>query len=288
MCAQLEAIGLETLQRYQTLYAKHWPRYCAEFYCLDNFIGFLQKDPQIRNVKAYTLADRRASDAALFVIVDRYQLFVGCLNDAHELLEQALRLLDWSNGMKCSSVPARHIEAVRSVVREKRLAVEYDDPTLLYYMPAAQALQLQVDVPTGFHMDTLRQQDAELVNREWPNHHVGSLYFVQRQIRLCINAGLYTSTDTPQLVAWCLRLQGGYLGALQVLNTHKRRGFGSLVTKEISRRIATQGQDVMALVNAENTASRGMFEKLGFRAIDQCVWLRTLPVAGEFVWPDGQ
>lgn len=59
-------------------------------------------------------------------------------------------------------------------------------------------------VPDGFHMDTLRQQDAELINDEWPNRHEGSLYFIRRQIRLCANAGLY-ATDSQQLVAWCIR-----------------------------------------------------------------------------------
>lgn len=67
-----------------------------------------------------------------------------------------------------------------------------------------------------------------------------------------------------------------------------RRGFGSLVTKKISQRIAALGLDVMALVNPHNLASNAMFTKLGFQVIDQCLWLRTEPVAGEFMWPDGQ
>ncbi|XP_064546429.1 uncharacterized protein LOC135434022 isoform X2 [Drosophila montana] len=138
-----------------------------------------------------------------------------------------------------------------------------------------------LSIPDGFYVQSLSEKDADLVNEEWPNHHVGSLYFVQRQIRLCVNVGLY-ATDTRELVAWCIRLQGGFLGALQVRSTHKRRGFGSLVAKEMARHIAVMGQDVMALVNPGNQASNGMFDKLGFKVIDQCVWLRTEPVAGEF------
>lgn len=84
------------------------------------------------------------------------------------------------------------------------------------------------------------------------------------------------------------RLQGGFLGALQVRKTHQRLGFGSLVTCEISRRLAALGQDVMALVSPENKPSCGMFDKLGFRVIDQCFWLRTAPASGDFVWSDEQ
>ncbi|EDW64939.1 uncharacterized protein [Drosophila virilis] len=287
MPLELEPVNLQQLQSLQTLYIQQWPKYCAEFYCLDNFIRFFKNDPQIRNIRAYTLSAQQAKDAALFVILDRYQLFVGCLDNAEELLQQALGLLDWSTGLKCSSIPARHIEALDCVVRAKQLRLEYRDICNMYYMPQNEASELKVDIPDGFCVKSLSEEDAELVNEEWPNHHVGSLYFVQRQIRLCVNVGLY-ATDTQELVAWCIRLQGGFLGALQVRSTHKRRGFGSLVAKEMARRIAALGQDVMALVNPENQASNGMFDKLGFKVIDQCVWLRTEPVAGEFTWPDGQ
>ncbi|KAH8391799.1 hypothetical protein KR215_004096, partial [Drosophila sulfurigaster] len=287
MSQQLEPISLEIMQEFQKCYRQNWPKYCPEFYCLDNFIGFLKKDPQIKNLKAYTLSDQRAKDEALFVIVDRYQLFVGCLNNALGLVEVALTFLDWSTGLKCSSIPDRHIAALESVITEKQLQLLYTDLTNLHYMPAEEARQLCVEAPPGFYLDTLRESDAELVNEEWPNHHEGSLYFIQRQINLCPSVGLYAE-DSKQLVAWCIRLQGGYLGALQVSSSHQRRGFGSLVTKEIARRIGCLGQDVMALVNPQNTPSRVMFDKLGFKVIDQCHWLRTQPLNGEFTWPEGE
>lgn len=71
MTARLEEIDLVILKQYQTSYALDWPKYCAEFYCLDNFIGFLEKEPHIKNLKAYTLSEQSAKDAALFVIVVR-------------------------------------------------------------------------------------------------------------------------------------------------------------------------------------------------------------------------
>ncbi|XP_030245214.1 uncharacterized protein LOC115564723 [Drosophila navojoa] len=287
MSLQLERVDLQQLEIYQQHYKQQWPKYCAEFYCLDNFIGFFRVDPQMENVKAYALSEQRAKDAALFVIVDRYQLFIGCLDSGKELLREALHLLDWSSGLKCSSIPFRHIEALEQVVNAKQLRVQYRDLTDLYYMPQKEAAALEADIPAGYYTKSLSEQDAELINEEWPNRHEGSLYFIRRQIRLCVSIGLYAA-DTNELVAWCIRLQGGYLGALQVRATHMRRGFGSLVTKKISQRIAALGQDVMALVNPHNIASNAMFTKLGFQVIDQCLWLRTEPVAGEFMWPDGQ
>lgn len=71
MKARLETIDLAILQQYQASYAQHWPKYCAEFYCLDNFIMFLQIEPHMKNLKAYTLSEQSAKDAALCVIVVR-------------------------------------------------------------------------------------------------------------------------------------------------------------------------------------------------------------------------
>lgn len=69
MPLELELIGLQQLENYQQHYIQQWPKYVAEFYCLDNFIRFFRVDPQIENITVYTLSEQKAKDAALFVIV---------------------------------------------------------------------------------------------------------------------------------------------------------------------------------------------------------------------------
>lgn len=69
MNAELEAIDLPVLQRFQELYRQNWPKYCQEYYCLDNFIEFLRKEPEIKHLQLYTLSAKQASDEGLFVIV---------------------------------------------------------------------------------------------------------------------------------------------------------------------------------------------------------------------------
>lgn len=83
-------------------------------------------------------------------------------------------------------------------------------------------------------------------------------------------------------------LQGGFLGALQVKDSYKRMGLGSVAACAASRCIAEQGDDVVALVNPENTPSRGMFNKLGFTVTERCYWLRTFPTVANYSWPDGE
>lgn len=64
----------------------------------------------------------------------------------------------------------------------------------------------------------------------------------------------------------------GALGLLQVMDTHKRKGFGNLAVRYMSKLLAEKDIEVTAPVVIENVASRAMFEKLGFKVIDKVYW----------------
>ncbi|XP_017464750.1 PREDICTED: uncharacterized protein LOC108358107 [Rhagoletis zephyria] len=159
----------------------------------------------------------------------------------------------------------------------------------MYYKPRMEVLQLPLNRPSGYVLRPLNATtDAEIIDTLWPNHHQGSRFLIKRLIEWNANMGVYTA-DTGELVAWCLRLQGGFLGALQVRVEHKQRGLGSLIATATAQRIAELGDDVMTLVNKDNRVARGMFEKLGFKLFDNAYWLRTFPTEDvESTWPDGE
>ncbi|KAM7340993.1 uncharacterized protein ACRADG_001121 isoform 3-T5 [Cochliomyia hominivorax] len=272
-----ELTGYNELKELRDLYRNNWPQYCVGFYCLDNFLKWIKKNGNIKNLKIYT----SKSEKGLYVIIDRYQLFLGSLNkDNCENLKEALMSLDWSKGFKVSSFLECHRPAVVSTVESKKLHLEYDSLTLMYYMPNSEAKLLDISCPSGFIIKPLNSAiDAELINSLWPNRHEGSLYLIKRLIDWNVNMGIYVESSN-ELVAWCLRLQGGFLGALQVKDNYKCLGLGTTVTRATSRYIADQGDDVMALVNEENKPSRAVFEKLNFKVTDRCYWLRSYPTIG--------
>jgi len=63
------------------------------------------------------------------------------------------------------------------------------------------------------------------------------------------------------------RLPLGSLGMLQVVESHKRLGLGSLLVRYMSKKISELDEEVLSSVLTENTPSRKMFEKLGFEQI---------------------
>lgn len=66
------------------------------------------------------------------------------------------------------------------------------------------------------------------------------------------------------------------LGALKTDEQYFGNGYGSLVVKGISKKIAQRGHDVYAGVVEENTPSRGLFGELGFEAIGEARWIMVM------------
>lgn len=144
--------------------------------------------------------------------------------------------------------------------------------------------------PAGITLGSLRIKDATLINDKWAHSFEGSVNFVKQLIRHNVSVGAYDSDG--KLIAWCLRrvlLQLltkkmvyclilkyryalGSLGLLQVLESHKRLGLGSLLVRYLSKRIVELGDEVLTPVVTENIPSRRMFEKLGFQQIDYVYW----------------
>ena len=192
-------------------------------------------------------------------------------------------MLDWSKGFKVSSFLKRHRQAVLNVVEKKKLELEYDSLTYLYYLPKSEAAKFEINLPDGFSMHDLSPQDTEKANEVWPNKHEGSKFFLKRLAEWNPNVGLYDKNE--ELLAWCFQLQAGPLGALQVDERHFKKGYGLMVVKSMARKMVLIDRDTFALVGPRNIPSQKMFEKAGFRHIDDAYWLRTLPTF-DFTWED--
>lgn len=160
-------------------------------------------------------------------------------------------------------------------MNEKKLELQFDSETILYFLPRDEASKMDITPPEGITLKPMVLEDAEKADQVWPNRHEGSLFFLRRLISWNPNIGAYNQDG--ELAAWCFRLQAGPLGALQVDEKFKRKGLGTLVAKAMAMKLADMDQDTFALVGTQNLASRAMFEKIGFINQDYCYWLRTYP-----------
>jgi FR47-like protein len=139
--------------------------------------------------------------------------------------------------------------------------------------------------PSNITLKPLSLDDASIVNDEWSNNCVGSHFLVKRLIEWNPNIGAYNENN--ELMGWCLRLQSGPLGALQVRKKFMRLGVGSLCIVAMSKIHANMNLDTFALINEGNFNSQNLFVKMGFKHTDDAYWLRTRPTNGKKAqWSD--
>ncbi|KAH8357039.1 hypothetical protein KR200_003608 [Drosophila serrata] len=281
---------IQDLKDLQSLYLKDWPRHCVGYFWLDNYLRWLIKNPNLSHLAFYTLDNDWQGDG-LFLLVHRYQLFFSNLSREKSNLELALRLLDWSGGYKVSAIHEMHHKIYKDLVSELSLTMDREMNTNMYILSCEKAQKLDIQYPKGYYLDKVRLQHADLINDLWSARHPGSLKLIQMLIENNTNIGLYEE-KTGELCAWCLRLQSGFLGALEVISTHQRRGLGLLVAAAIAKAIATDlQQDVTALVNMNNAAACRVFEKLGFQLMpgEHYYWSMIKPRAGgQISWPNNE
>ncbi|XP_017132219.1 uncharacterized protein LOC108149287 [Drosophila elegans] len=285
-----EITDIDDLKDLQELYLKDWPSNCVAYFWLDNYLRWLQKNPSLSHLTFYTLNNDWQSDG-LFILVHRYQLFFSNLSKQKSDLKDALKLLDWSGGFKVSAIQENHHKIYKELVAELNLTMYREMPTTMYSLNCREARKLEISCPEGYYVDKVRLEHAELINDLWSARHPGSLKLIQMLITNNTNVGLY-ERESGLLCAWCLRLQSGFLGALEVIVTHQRRGLGLVVASAISKAIATDLQhDITALVNVNNTAACRVFEKLDFKLIreKQYYWSMIKPRHGDQIsWPNNE
>lgn len=138
--------------------------------------------------------------------------------------------------------------------------------------------------PSNITLKPLSADNAEVVDNLWPNKHHGSLFLIKRLIQM--NPNIAAFDENSELMGWCLRLQSGPLGALQVQPNFKRRGIATLLIIAMCKILENMNQDTFALVNYSNIAASQMFLKLGFKQSDDTYWLRNYPSDATFEWSD--
>lgn len=109
----------------------------------------------------------------------------------------------------------------------------------------------------------LTENDGETVNDFWPHKFPGSVNCVKNLIQTDFSMGAF-STTSGDLLAWILRYPTGTLAMLRVKGELYRKGLGKLVTTAMTKMMAENGLDSSATILNNNTASKNLFESVGY------------------------
>ncbi|EDW29266.1 GL18506 [Drosophila persimilis] len=244
------------------------------YMCINNYINWVQKEPELP-VRVLSLNGEWKQEGTFLIAVDMglnlQHLYFNTLSDDLSPVTKAIECLKSSNDEYLFFGFSSRFEPLVRNFGKTCLPKELGIVDAVWYFASKELVStFTIEVPNGIRLNNLSVKDAETVNEIWPHRAHDSVKFVRRLIRYNENVGAYD--ETGKLVAWCLRLPIGALGLLQVLESHKRLGLGSLMVRALSKKINDLGESVVAPVVTQNSASRGMFEKIGFQPIDKVYW----------------
>lgn len=155
--------------------------------------------------------------------------------------------------------------------REMNLKMHEDTNCVCLVLSREDALFLHYEIPKNYKIKSLTSDHVEQINSAWPHRYEQSEMFIAYSIKYHTSVGLFDNDDN--LVAWCLRYDNGSLAVLQVDKNYRRLGYGELVTKAITKKIAkTFHTDVISLVIHENVESINLFKKLRFEPLGALTW----------------
>lgn len=122
-------------------------------------------------------------------------------------------------------------------------------------------------VPHNLQVKSLSESHVELVNSLWAHRYNESEKFISYTIKYHVNVGIFNEND--ELVAWCLRYDNGSLGMLQVIKSERGKGYGTLISKFMCKKIAEEFKsDVISEIVPGNLISENMFAEIGFKKTD--------------------
>ncbi|KAF2878768.1 hypothetical protein ILUMI_27395, partial [Ignelater luminosus] len=178
--------------------------------------------------------------------------------------------LKWNRKCLIYAMLIDHYPTIQKALNQINI-VSQEIPCSIWWMPIEDALHLEFQIPSNMYVARLTEQDVSVINSHWPHSYPGSDKYLKFIIGMNGGYGLYLKS-TNALIAWIMRIQIG-MGTLHVMDEYKRKGYGSLITKVLTKQLAQEGVYPIASTLNNNNISQAMFTKLGFKKCTSVMYL---------------
>ncbi|XP_055375763.1 uncharacterized protein LOC129608330 [Condylostylus longicornis] len=270
-------IPIEYWPNLMNMYKIDWPKHLLTFYTIKNYIDW-KNNPEIEEeaeeFQFYSL-NGDWSDGTHAIIDKSNHVMFNTLNENFKNLSDLLQLLLSIENFYLIITPGEIECDVIKFVNKYNLIIGDGNAAYLYHLNKEIALNFDIRPPSGYKIKTLSEEHANFINNLWKYKHSGSEEYLKKLIQRNLNLGVFDENDC--LVAWCLRVEYGLLGTLQVVDTHKRKGLGSLVVKALAKLSAENNFDSAASVDIPNISSKKLFEKVGFEQFGMMRYIYLVP-----------
>ena len=181
--------------------------------------------------------------------------------------------------LKCSS--SRELSTIKGMlnkqdkcfaaIEEWLVPVLLKDEAVLWNMSLTQFyLPDDADLDEPDHQTSaLSEKNARTVYDNSEYQDCISVEYIEDRIRVGISKGLY---ENNMLVAWGLTHDDGGLGSLHVLESARRKGYGSSITLSLIKEVRRANKIPFCYIEKDNDKSINLVSKLGFIKHRNCRW----------------
>lgn len=141
-----------------------------------------------------------------------------------------------------------------------------------YWMPIVEGLNVKVELPEGTAFRALNADDADFCHKHWLYGHKSSVNNVRSMILL--NGGFaLINQKSNEILSYGFINEHLACGVLTTPDQHQKKGYGTVVAKHLTVKIAQMGLNPTTYIDRTNLPSRKVFERLGYQSCGVISWV---------------
>ncbi|XP_059475512.1 uncharacterized protein LOC132196705 [Neocloeon triangulifer] len=211
-------------------------------------------------------------------VSDKQYGVIFATEENNDLLKQCLtetKLIPWEKFSHFTGVLESHAKIMESVLQIKGFKTSEDEisQSFLLHIPIEEALRRPApQIPDGYYLKPVNLLHISEATDIWDDYK----QTVEKMFELNLSVAAFRKADVgvkDDLVAMNVQAEYGGVSALQVAPEHQRKGFGTCVLTELTRKMAQIRIHPHAHVLRDNFKSLGLFEKCGYRVVQKSFWI---------------
>lgn len=115
----------------------------------------------------------------------------------------------------------------------------------------------------------LSKEHARTIHDLYPANDIESLEVFENLIGKLSCFGVFSASG--DLAAWMVQSYYGAMFSMQTLPEYRRKGYGIYLARFLTNVVTERGYIPFVIIRPENDASKGLYQKLGFRKNFQAV-----------------
>ncbi|CAO1405511.1 unnamed protein product [Diamesa hyperborea] len=203
--------------------------------------------------------------------------FEKSLNELKECFDHT-KFIKWEQGVLVVLMHAEQIDVPLQTIMDNGANFAKVEKASYYWMTKeeAQHVSFAIHIPDNTLIKNLTEHHAKTCNDMWQWRYSNSENYIRSMILLNGGYGLFDQ-KTNELLAFALINDHLATGLLNVIEHCRGKGYGELMARYLTIKIAEMGLHPTCYIDAQNTVSQKLYNKIGYNKIGDINWITVAP-----------